>query len=324
MNKAKTNALDALRALIAERQQYEQWISVLEAKREGTPAHVFEKVNADYDARLDRVAGEIAGHTDELQLSITTLSSRLIEVARDEDMKRDTLQEAELRAAVGEYEPARWEEMRVDVQKELDRIAADRERLDNELTELRSIQTLSAVASPRPKREPPATREPVEGAEPVAAEAAQSPEPAPALVSPPDPAPDTPDVPPATAGRATAGQSTANASSVETPRADKRPAHAEPVAAGSRAPDKSIPSHGKSMPSIDQDVTDGPAVGGAEVFARPIFMPAPPARGPSPKSTKPADSRVEQAKTLKCPECGAPNHPTEWYCERCGGELATM
>ena len=56
MSKAKTNALDALRALIAERQQYEQWISTLEAKREGTPEHVFERVHNDYRGRLERVA----------------------------------------------------------------------------------------------------------------------------------------------------------------------------------------------------------------------------------------------------------------------------
>ena len=36
------------------------------------------------------------------------------------------------------------------------------------------------------------------------------------------------------------------------------------------------------------------------------------------------DLRTEQQKTLKCPECGAMNYPTEWYCERCGGELATL
>jgi hypothetical protein len=29
-------------------------------------------------------------------------------------------------------------------------------------------------------------------------------------------------------------------------------------------------------------------------------------------------------KTLKCQECGAMNYPTEWYCERCGGELAAL
>ena len=43
-----------------------------------------------------------------------------------------------------------------------------------------------------------------------------------------------------------------------------------------------------------------------------------------PKSGGAGDPRSEQHKTLKCPECGAANYPTEWYCERCGGELATM
>lgn len=30
------------------------------------------------------------------------------------------------------------------------------------------------------------------------------------------------------------------------------------------------------------------------------------------------------AKTLKCGECGALNRPTEWYCDRCGAELAAV
>jgi hypothetical protein len=33
---------------------------------------------------------------------------------------------------------------------------------------------------------------------------------------------------------------------------------------------------------------------------------------------------IEQPKTLKCGECGAMNYPTEWYCERCGAELASL
>ncbi len=36
------------------------------------------------------------------------------------------------------------------------------------------------------------------------------------------------------------------------------------------------------------------------------------------------DVPSEQVKTLKCAECGTMNYPTEWYCERCGGELAAM
>jgi uncharacterized OB-fold protein len=29
-------------------------------------------------------------------------------------------------------------------------------------------------------------------------------------------------------------------------------------------------------------------------------------------------------KTLKCQECSTMNYPTEWYCERCGAELAAL
>lgn len=32
----------------------------------------------------------------------------------------------------------------------------------------------------------------------------------------------------------------------------------------------------------------------------------------------------DQQKTLRCTECGTMNFPTEWYCERCGGELAAF
>jgi hypothetical protein len=32
----------------------------------------------------------------------------------------------------------------------------------------------------------------------------------------------------------------------------------------------------------------------------------------------------QATKSLKCAECGAMNYPTEWYCERCGGELASL
>jgi hypothetical protein len=36
------------------------------------------------------------------------------------------------------------------------------------------------------------------------------------------------------------------------------------------------------------------------------------------------DVPSEQVKTLKCQECSTMNYPTEWYCERCGAELAAL
>jgi hypothetical protein len=47
-------------------------------------------------------------------------------------------------------------------------------------------------------------------------------------------------------------------------------------------------------------------------------------RPPEPATPTPAPAKVASgvAKTLKCGECGTLNRPTEWYCERCGAELA--
>src|SRR5215210_2820324 len=130
MTKAKTNALEALRALIAERQQYDQWITTLESKRDGTAGHVFNRVYSDYKSRLDRVVGEIRGHAEELQLSIAALSSRLGEVAKEEEAKRDEMAEAQLRSDVGEYDVAQWESMQADAKRQLDKIAGDRASLE--------------------------------------------------------------------------------------------------------------------------------------------------------------------------------------------------
>jgi hypothetical protein len=58
----------------------------------------------------------------------------------------------------------------------------------------------------------------------------------------------------------------------------------------------------------------------------------PPARSASPLAMNVSgnipivikDKTAEAAKSLKCGECGAMNYPTEWYCERCGAELASL
>jgi len=42
------------------------------------------------------------------------------------------------------------------------------------------------------------------------------------------------------------------------------------------------------------------------------------------ESTLPKEGGQDQVKTLKCQECGTLNYPTEWYCERCGAELAAL
>lgn len=59
-------------------------------------------------------------------------------------------------------------------------------------------------------------------------------------------------------------------------------------------------------------------------FLRSVIDPTPATSSPSVSSVPNAASGHEPLKTLRCTECGTMNLPTEWYCERCGGELAAF
>jgi hypothetical protein len=341
MTKSKTNALDALRALIAERQQYDQWISTLESKRDGTPEQVFNRVYSDYGSRRDRVVAEIKSHAEELQLSIAALSTRLGEVAKEEDARRETLQEAELRAAVGEYDAAQWESLQAEANRELGKIASDRASLESQLAELDSIRKLSEVAAPGAGSSAAAS---VFAPTPVAAQ----PEPAKPLAS--SPAPEAARAEEPRSLTSDSGQSNVQRPApglagwptrdiVESPVEAAPP----PAPAPQRTPPAPAPAPRPfSAPPEPPRLSTDPAAAVPRPSAFPPAAPpapAPPSRKkrdtPSGKDSQisagfskpvptPSDSRPEVNKTLKCPECGTANYPTEWYCERCGGELATM
>ncbi|HEU4878909.1 MAG TPA: zinc ribbon domain-containing protein [Gemmatimonadaceae bacterium] len=315
MSKAKTNALDALRALIAERQQYEQWISALEAKREGTPAHVFERVQKDYGSRLNRVVTEIKSHAEELQLSISTLSSRLVEVARDEDTRREGLQEAELRAAVGEYEPAQWDQIRLEAEEALSKIAVDRQSLDSQLGELRSIQKLSemgpgtSAGEPRPEPVPEIIAAPTEPAKPVSAAAPSD------VAVPAAPAAREPEQPRPTAPESPAPVSGGHRAGTAAERVDQSRQQPQPSSGGVATP--------QSQERLPLEPVAAAASAAAQATSKPRSTKSPSGGTQAVRSRSEA-TKPDAAKTLKCPECGTANYPTEWYCERCGGELATM
>lgn len=55
-----------------------------------------------------------------------------------------------------------------------------------------------------------------------------------------------------------------------------------------------------------------------------VVPPAPVASSSSAASSSARQAGGEPQKTLRCTECGTMNLPTEWYCERCGGELAAF
>jgi TolA-binding protein len=273
-------SLDALNGLLKERQRYEEWLAALEDKRANTSDSVYERVRGDYQTRLREVSGKLAERAGELRETIDSLTVRLDEISRQELQQREARQEAELRAAVGEYTDKQWKEIGGAWDKELSRLSKEKAALDTQLTELNRIFALSvkekqaeAIAHGRSGSEDGVGRAPIS---PVV--------PRPAIPEPP----------------------TLNPPS-RIDQSASRPQPTTPTASQTRSPFDQFPV-----------LRPGGAPGTPPSTAAVATPPSVPKTGGT------QDPRSEQHKTLKCPECGAANYPTEWYCERCGGELATM
>src|SRR6266550_2713278 len=136
-------SLDALNGLLKERQRYEEWLTALDQKRANTSDSVFARVQSDYQTRLREVSSKLAERAGELRESIDTLSARLDEISRQELQQREARQEAELRAAVGEYTDKQWKEIGGAWDKELARLVKEKSALEAQLNELNRIFSLS-------------------------------------------------------------------------------------------------------------------------------------------------------------------------------------
>jgi hypothetical protein len=274
-------SLDALNGLLKERQRYEEWLAALEEKRANTPESVYQRVQADYQTRLREVSGKLAERAGELRENIDALALRLEDITRQENQQREARQEAELRAAVGEYTDKQWKEIGGAWDKELARLVKDKSAVDLQLNELKRIFALSIKEKQ---------------SEAAALARGNSGDGSRVPISPVVPRPAVPEPP------------TLNPPSrVEQPVA-ARPQVPSPTSAPMRSPFDEFPV-----------LRPGSGPGTSTPPQTTTAVATPPS---VPKSAP--DPRSEQHKTLKCPECGAANYPTEWYCERCGGELATM
>jgi len=274
-------SLDALNGLLKERQRYEEWLAALEAKRASTSESVYQRVQADYQTRLREVSGKLAERAGELRENIDALTLKLEDITRQETQQREARQEAELRAAVGEYTDKQWKEIGGAWDKELSRLGKEKSALDAQLGELNRIFAMSikekqsAAAIERAGSED-GSRAPISPVVPRAAI------PEPPTLHPPS-------------------------------RVEQAPPPRAQVPAPTGPPPGRSPFD--EFPVLRPGTGAGSPPSGTTAVATPPSVP---------KSGGGQDPRSEQHKTLKCPECGAANYPTEWYCERCGGELATM
>ena len=126
---------------------------------------------------------------------------------------------------------------------------------------------------------------------------------------------------------AAASAPVSRAREVSPPPSPPRP---EPVASVPKAAQKTGFDELAFIKSVTEDEAHGPAAAQATGQHPRIQDPIKPMRVsqeiPSipevPSGASGADYGPK--KTLKCGECGVMNFPTEWYCERCGAELASI
>ena len=303
-----TNALEAVGALIGERSKYEGWIAALASKTD-VPSHVLEKVRADYVGRLRTVLQAFSAHTPALDAALAEHQARDAALAAQEKASRDEHAEGELRHMVGEYDGDQWDQVRVGHEALLSRLASDRETIAAELTHVQRSLAATAEAFQRAVAlgDPPIAAVAVTArdesptpavltamAEPVAlAELV----PAPAAFSPSTYRPTPQSPPPELMDRRAQLDDLGflRSGPRSAPHENGREAQSAPTATVTRSADQ----------PVLRIVPDEPT---------PVTVPAVAA------PAAPADS----AKTLRCAECGTMNYATEWYCERCGGELAVL
>ena len=287
-----TNLTD-LNALLEERARYENWIAQLNAKREQTPPHVFERVRGDYASRLETVMTQLRSRAEGLQGSASSLQERVTTLTNEETSRRDVRAEIELRAMVGEYTPERANEELAACDADIGRLESERTATAAELHRLTEI--LALVRQPSGAAHAPAPARPVA--------AAPAPTPSPPAAPPPRPL----GAPVPQPEPASAIDELAFLNSVMDRAADNPPPMPAPPSAPRLEDIPLVASVETAERAEAQQARDGMSM--RQASGTPSFLKGMP---------------TEQVKTLKCQECGTMNYPTEWYCERCGGELAAM
>jgi hypothetical protein len=302
MTGSPEGTMDVLHQLLAERSRYETWITQLEARRTSAPGHVLERVRSDYATRLEQVVTQLRGRAVELEATAATLRSRLAALATEEETRRDERAETELRAAVGEYseEEARATFERCDAA--ISSLVAQRDALGGELAKLQEVLVLVVTREPAPAAPEPIAPEP----EPVP-QAASALEVSQVSAAMAETAPSDPPEGPSTPSAATELEFLR--SLVSAPPLEQAPPEgseyvAPPVLAAPRRQPTPL-----SATAIRDPLRAGLGDTGAASASAMNFLKEVP---------------TEQVKTLKCQECSTMNYATEWYCERCGGELAAM
>lgn len=150
MTESRDVSIEEVRALVAERQRFDDWLTALDARRAETPARVFERVHGDYVARRRDVMERLRQHVGGLAASGDELDGRLSVLESKLGTLEDERAEAMLRTAVGEYDSDRWEQVRQNVEAQIAELGEQRAVL---LAEVDEVRTLLSSARSEPDGE---------------------------------------------------------------------------------------------------------------------------------------------------------------------------
>ena len=150
MPKGSSKSTAVIERLLEERRQYEAWIARLSAGDDSSPAHVRERVKADYEARLQAVLEELKSHAESARQTIDQKQHFRLEVKKKERLAAEKLAETELRHAVGEYDEAAWSQVHKDAQAELVTLREALQAVEADIEKLLELDAL-VRAGPRAK-----------------------------------------------------------------------------------------------------------------------------------------------------------------------------
>lgn len=302
----------AIQKLLDERRQIEQWLVRLDKAADRTPESVRTRVRTDYESRLTAVVRELQGFEDDLRASLEDVQARYAAARDQERLATEELSEAELRFTVGEFTDAEWSQKKTALLDRLIRIREDIGQSEEEIGELDEV--LRSIAAPPPP--PPAPPEPeIAELDEVEEEAEDRPG-KPGLAK--------------AAERLSLGSELGlrNLPSPAKVAAPSKPSAKPPESGGGELEFLKALSNEKA--AAEKAVARPARASGAQ--PRPVV----PVEKPAPEKPKAVENLSDQQalsrsrpsvinqRTLKCGECGAMNLPTEWYCDRCGAELASL
>lgn len=286
MPRDPADSAKSIERLLEERQKIEHWLERLGTAADRTPDHVKRRVESDYKTRLGEVVAELHGYKDELTSALERHRTTRGTLAGEERETSERLAEAELRHTVGEFDDRRWTGMKAEILASLGKIREKLESVDAEIAKLDEVVALIEAGAAKPRAVP--------------------------LLDEPEEIDAVLDA--VGSGAASRGR--------RSPVAEDAVDELEFLRSVTEDEDQGpAPSRASGQIRMPDDVA-------AELHsaqdARHGAARRPAADEIVVSQDTPTEPTKAAAKTLKCDECGTMNLPTEWYCERCGAELAAL